>query len=217
MLRVPDQIPVWDQKHSNQEHDVLKGVPGPFAEVFEPYLPRGAKILELGCGVGRDANFFTAKGHTVIATDGSEIAIRQNEKDISLAEVSSFSVLDMREPFPYETSQFDAVYGNLCLHYYDDVTTRSIIKEVIRVTKGDGLVGFSCKSYDSLHNAGDEIEPGLYASPNGQVIRLFTKAYMGDIMNSVCETQFLDEIEEDFQGRHAKIIQYIGALQPRVG
>jgi SAM-dependent methyltransferase len=37
---------------------------------FLDLLPRGANILELGCGGGRDAAFMLARGFTVDATDG---------------------------------------------------------------------------------------------------------------------------------------------------
>ena len=35
------------------------------------YLPLGAKILDLGCGSGRDTKYFLQKGYDVVAVDGS--------------------------------------------------------------------------------------------------------------------------------------------------
>ncbi|KYO64108.1 class I SAM-dependent methyltransferase [Thermovenabulum gondwanense] len=40
-------------------------------ELFLKYLPPGAKILDLGCGSGRDTRYFSQKGYDVTAVDGS--------------------------------------------------------------------------------------------------------------------------------------------------
>lgn len=39
---------------------------------FISYLSNGAKILDFGCGAGRDAKYFAEKGFEVTAADGSE-------------------------------------------------------------------------------------------------------------------------------------------------
>lgn len=43
---------------------------------FLRLLPPEAKILDAGCGIGRDAKFFKEKGHTVIAFDASVEMVR---------------------------------------------------------------------------------------------------------------------------------------------
>lgn len=44
--------------------------------VLERWIPRGARVLELGCGSGRDARRMAARGVRVTATDGSEEMLR---------------------------------------------------------------------------------------------------------------------------------------------
>jgi len=41
-------------------------------QMLEKYLQPGAKILDLGCGSGRDSKYFLSKGYEVTAVDGSE-------------------------------------------------------------------------------------------------------------------------------------------------
>ena len=43
---------------------------------FLSYLKKGAKILDFGCGSGRDAKYFLDKGYSVEALDGSETLCR---------------------------------------------------------------------------------------------------------------------------------------------
>ena len=40
--------------------------------IFLEYVPEGGKILDFGCGSGRDTKYFLSKGYEVEATDGSE-------------------------------------------------------------------------------------------------------------------------------------------------
>lgn len=44
--------------------------------VLERWIPRGAHVLELGCGSGRDARRMVSRGVRVTATDGSEEMLR---------------------------------------------------------------------------------------------------------------------------------------------
>ena len=38
---------------------------------FLSYIPKGGKILDLGCGSGRDSKIFKDRGFQVVAVDGS--------------------------------------------------------------------------------------------------------------------------------------------------
>jgi SAM-dependent methyltransferase len=43
---------------------------------FETFLPRGARILDAGCGSGRDSLYFKTQGYDVEAFDASEEMVR---------------------------------------------------------------------------------------------------------------------------------------------
>lgn len=208
MNTVPDQIPIWNKKHKANDHASLKEIESPFADVALEYFKTHSHILELGCGVGRDSFFFAKNGHTVVATDGSNVVIGQNIAHEGSKTVC-FDVLDMRSRYPYEDESFDVVYGNLCLHYYDDETTKKIVLESLRVLKPSGVLAFSCKSHDSLHVGGEEISPDVFASPSGQVIHLFTQEYMKTLFSQFANVQYLDEVEEEFNGRTSKVVRCI--------
>lgn len=211
-MEIPDQRPVWDKKHADGDHEKLRGIPSPFALRAEPYLPRNATILELGCGVGRDADFFVSKGHNLLATDGSEFVIKQNTA-AGFPSPIDFAVIDIRERLPYADDSFDVVYSNLALHYYSDEQTRAIIKEIRRVIKSSGLLAFACKSYDSAHNTGKQIQKNTFVSDDGTAIHLFSTEYVTDLLRGMFEITYLDEVGEEYNGRTSKIVQCVAKKQ----
>lgn len=205
---IPDQKAVWDAKHGKGDHEKLREIPSPFARVAEPYFSRGSYILEIGCGVGRDAMYFASKGHDIVATDGSEVVTRQNQQQIHNESVA-FDVVDMQRPLPYGDASFDAVFANLSLHYYSDAKTREIVAEVARVLKSGGLFAFACKSYDELHNQGKEVEQNIFVSPKGVVVHLFSKAYAQGLIEKGFKLKYLEEVGEEYNGRFSKIVRCI--------
>ena len=47
----------------------------PMDHLYEPFLahiPAGGRILDAGCGVGRDSKAFLARGYRVVSFDASE-------------------------------------------------------------------------------------------------------------------------------------------------
>jgi SAM-dependent methyltransferase len=210
MVEIPDQRPIWDTKHQQRDHSILEGVPSPLAELAHDYFPDHATVLELGCGIGRDALFFASYGHHVTATDGSAVVIDQNKSERPNPLVD-YSVVDMRNELPYDDSAFDVVYANLAMHYYSSKQTARIAQEIKRVLKSGGIFAFACKSYDSLHTEGEEIEPNVFVSPTGATIHLFSEDYAKELLVQNFEVKHLDEIEEEFNGRTSKIVRCVAA------
>lgn len=48
-----------------------------FYERFSKHIPRGARILDAGCGAGRDVRYFIERGNIVIAFDASKEMVRK--------------------------------------------------------------------------------------------------------------------------------------------
>jgi SAM-dependent methyltransferase len=205
---IPDQKKHWNLKHSSGDYEDLRHLPSPLAKLAEPYFPKGSLILDLGCGVGRDAEYFAKKGHQVTATDFSEDAIELCKKHFEGSGIG-FAVQDMHDPFPYPNNKFDVVYANLSLHYYSDQKTREIIIEIYRVLKNGGTLAFACKSYDDFHNNGVEVEKDIFLSKDGVAIHLFSVDYAKSILEGVFKIDHLDEVDEEYKGRHSKIVRCI--------
>ena len=52
---------------------------GPVREAFLAYIPAGGRILDLGCGSGRDSRAFLEAGYAVTSVDGSQKLCRAAE------------------------------------------------------------------------------------------------------------------------------------------
>jgi len=76
---------------------------------FKAYLKPGDKILDLGCGSGRDSRYFLSKGYDVVSMDGLKEMCRLAEKYIGRdVRNITFAELDYN-------NEFDAVWARACL------------------------------------------------------------------------------------------------------
>ncbi len=100
-----------------------------FLERLEP----GARILELGCGAGRDAGAMIAAGFHVDPTDGvAEIAAIAAERLHRDVRVMRFDELDADETY-------DAVWANASLHHVLRDQLPSVLQSVFRALKPGGI------------------------------------------------------------------------------
>jgi hypothetical protein len=63
----------------NIHNDVLK--PSPWVESFEPFIPKGGRILDLAAGSGRHSTFLLGSGHSVLAVDQDIVALSSIHHD----------------------------------------------------------------------------------------------------------------------------------------
>jgi len=67
----------------------------PFSDFINQLIPPKSKIVELGCGSGEDAIFFSQKGHIVYACDKAKEAFQN--KDINNINFSNTDISDLNE------------------------------------------------------------------------------------------------------------------------
>lgn len=101
--------------------------------VFLNRLPPGARILELGCGAGRDAAAMLARGFHVDATDGCPVMAKEAEKRIGRpVRVMRFDSLNAN-------GLFDAVWANASLLHVPRAALSGVLTRVHRALKPGGL------------------------------------------------------------------------------
>lgn len=79
----------------------------------------GARVLDVGCGMGEDALFFASLGADVTAIDNSTTAIERLVGRVADAELKNVRPLCMDVFDLAGLGQFDAVYGMMILHHVE--------------------------------------------------------------------------------------------------
>jgi ubiquinone/menaquinone biosynthesis C-methylase UbiE len=112
-----------------------------FLKGFMAKLPRGAEVLDVGCGPGRDAKILADKGFIVTGID-----LSKNMIDIarSAAPGARFEVMDFRK-ISFEDHSFDAVWFNMALFHVPKADARVVIDGLHRIIKPSGSLFMSVK------------------------------------------------------------------------
>ena len=121
-----------DYWYGTRNHDVSQNYEA-FLEAIESKPP--FDILDLGCGPGRDLQYFNSLGHAVIGLDGSEALVSMARLN-SGCEVLKQNFLAMNLP----ECRFDGVFANASLFHVPSQELPRILLEVSNTLKSRGVL-----------------------------------------------------------------------------
>ncbi len=103
---------------------------------------RGLRILEIGAGTGRAAEFVQAAfpQAQITALDLSEAYLRLARKKTNTLKKADFIQGDGAD-LPFKDQQFDAVYSAFIFHELPEKVREAVITESLRVLKPHGFIG----------------------------------------------------------------------------
>ena len=136
--------PFWEKtyKAGNSPNTFSGGKPSKGVVEIAKSLPRGAKVLDLGCGEGRNALYFARQGFETWGVDISAAGIEKFRRIAeSLTVPIHAEVCDMRKySFPVA---FDLIVCHGCLHLIEREDWKRLIAEMKRNTTDGGyhLIG----------------------------------------------------------------------------
>ena len=109
---------------------------------FLKYLSDGCRILDLGCGSGRDTAFFRARGYIAVPTDGSkEICSLAERVLLTPVRCLRFEDLDYEE-------EFDGIWACASLLHVNRENMLSVLSRVWKALRHDGILYVSYKYGD---------------------------------------------------------------------
>ena len=114
------------------DHDVTQNIAA-LLEAIE--APPPWRLLDFGCGPGRDLKVFAALGHEAVGLDGSAEFAEMARKD-SGCEVlqQDFLAMDLRAGF------FDGVYANASLFHVPSAELPRVLRELHMALKPGGVL-----------------------------------------------------------------------------
>ena len=111
-------------------------------------LPAGAKILDLGCGSGRDTKYFLEHGYRVDAIDGSaELCALASEYTGIPVKCQMFQELDASEVY-------DGIWACSSILHLEQTELRSVLKKMANALRPDGWIYTSFKygEFEGMRN-----------------------------------------------------------------
>jgi SAM-dependent methyltransferase len=166
---VQPEVRLWEE-----EYGTLKVIPSSsrklpskalllFSELLD--FPRFKKVLDAGCGIGRNSIYLAQKGCEVHAVDISQTALATLQDAALKARVQhriSVHNIPLRDNFPFEENAFDLVLDSYVFcHFVDESFRRNYRQELHRVTRPGGFV------FSSLFSVEDEYYKSMIKNEHG--------------------------------------------------
>ena len=124
---------------------VATGVPSSFAVSVASQLNGLEKVFEIGCGNGRDAEFFGKQGFSVTATDSSITAITNCKSQFHGTNVKYYHhAIDSTSPL--HDSYFDVAYCRFVIHAMPLSEECVLHENVFNKLKSGGKYFIECRS-----------------------------------------------------------------------
>ena len=133
-------------------------------DAFLDTLPPGARILELGCGTGRDAARMIERGFAVDPTDGTRaMVVKANERHGVNAHQMRFDELEA-------VAAYDAVWAHACLMHCPSGELAGVVAAIHRALREGGL------QYASFKAGEDE-----FRDDRGRLNRRVSAGFLSDL------------------------------------
>ena len=138
-------------------------------DIFLEYIPVGGKILDFGCGSGRDTKYFISKGYDVDAIDGSEELCK------IASEYAGIQVKQMHFQELNASEEYDGVWACASILHVEKAKLPDVMKKMASSTKKGGVVYSSFKYGD------------FEGVRNGRFFTYLTEESFGELLRKVPE------------------------------
>ena len=159
---VVDNSAYWNQYYKNR---VCSQEPSPFAQYVATLVEPGKRMVELGCGNGRDAVFFAGRELQVTALDMSREAIAQlRSRNIANAE---FLCGDFVNSNVHQPDSYDYAYSRFTIHSINRNQEQVLLNNLFRGLRPNGKLFIEVRGVnDPLFGKGRQVERNAYFYDN---------------------------------------------------
>ena len=141
-------------------------------QILKARFSKEMKILDAGCGEGRNAVYFLNAGYQIFGFDQEELAIqylRFVAKSLQPNYDSHRFQVGRMEEIPFHKDAFDAVICSAVLHFAKgEAHFWKMMEELARVLKPGGILWFRmCTGFGGILEQSTELGDGRYLLPDG--------------------------------------------------
>ncbi|MGJ8660621.1 MAG: class I SAM-dependent methyltransferase [Bacteroidota bacterium] len=145
------------------------------------------KILDAGCGVGRNSEYFVRHNYAVFGIDINEQAIQYAKEQIVLwnqhFDLERFRVADLTE-IPFPDNDFDFIISSAVLHFSEDrAHFTKLFEELVRVLKPGGILFIRMTTKHTLAHLSQHLKDDVYQIPDGSTRYLLDVDYLKELMH----------------------------------
>lgn len=153
-----------------------------FDQILKERFPPDAKILDAGCGGGRNIMYFLREGYDVYAIDQNPEAI-QTVKQIAQTLAPNLPTDNFRiasvDKIPFSDKIFDWIISSAVLHFATDKNHfNKMLREMWRVLKPNGMLFVRLASSIGIEDKIIPTENGRYNLPDGSERFLVTEEFL---------------------------------------
>jgi len=147
----------YDREHELGTREFFDEVERYRYQEYAPWMPRlmefekfrGARLLEIGCGMGTDLLQFARGGARCTGVDLTPRSVEITRHRFRLYGAEGNFMISDGERLPFQSESFDVVYSNGVLHHTPD--TAGSIREVHRVLRPGGAAKVMLYHRNSLN------------------------------------------------------------------
>lgn len=142
-----------------------------FDQLLKGRIDVSAKVLDAGCGGGRNIVYFLQNGFDVSGVDSNPTAI-QNVRDLAAQLLPTTSPDNFRvakvEDIPFANDSFDLVISSAVLHFAtDEAHFDRMLAEMWRVLKPGGMLFARLASSIGIEHLIQQVEGRRFRLPDG--------------------------------------------------
>ena len=156
-----------------------------FDQLLRGRIVPGMRILDAGCGAGRNLVYFLREGYKVYAADTDARAlesVRSLARTLAPALPASNFRLEPVEQMSFEDASADVVISNTVLHLAaDEAQFEAMLLGSWRVLKPSGLFFCRLASTIGMENQFEHIQGRRYRSPDGAERYLVDEALLATL------------------------------------
>ncbi len=164
-------------------------------QLMKGRIKEDMRILDAGCGYGRNAQFFIKNNYDIWGLDQSEEAISILQRSLldwnERYDRQKFLVGEL-EQIPFPEMHFDFIISSAVLHFARDrAHFIQLFEELMRVLRPNGILWFRMTAKHTLLEHAQKLREDVYFLPDGSTRYLLDLSVLNDLMEKH-RLQFMD-------------------------